>query len=79
LRQIRCPLTVRQGFGASPRLATLTCSFCHAHDSTASDGHAAGDRRPVVKEQALGRLLEPDAAIRRYKAPDSLLEFLKTL
>ena len=33
----------------------------------------------TMKEQALGRLQEPDAAIRRYKAPDSLIEFLKTL
>ena len=33
----------------------------------------------AMKEQALGRLQEPDAAIRRYKAPDSLIEFLKTL
>jgi len=33
----------------------------------------------AMKEQALARLQEPDAALRRYKAPDSLLEFLKTL
>ena len=33
----------------------------------------------TMKEQALGRLQEPDAAVRRYKAPDSLVEFLKTL
>jgi site-specific recombinase XerD len=33
----------------------------------------------VMKEQALGKLQEPDAALRRYKAPDSLIEFLKTL
>ena len=33
----------------------------------------------AMKEQALGRLQEPDAAIRRYKAPDTLVEFLKTL
>lgn len=33
----------------------------------------------VMKEQALGKLQEPDAAVRRYKAPDSLIEFLKTL
>lgn len=33
----------------------------------------------AMKEQALGRLQEPDAAIKRYKAPDSLVEFLKSL
>lgn len=33
----------------------------------------------AIEEQALGRLQEPDAAVRRYKAPDSLVEFLKTL
>ena len=33
----------------------------------------------AMKEQALGKLQEPDAAIRRYKAPDTLVEFLKTL
>jgi site-specific recombinase XerD len=32
-----------------------------------------------MKERALARLQQPAAAIRRYKAPDSLLEFLKTL
>jgi site-specific recombinase XerD len=33
----------------------------------------------AMKERALARLQQPDAAIRRYKAPDSLMEFLKTL
>ncbi len=33
----------------------------------------------AMKERALARLHEPDIAIRRYQAPDSLLEFLKTL
>lgn len=33
----------------------------------------------AMKEQALGKLQEPDTAVRRYKAPDSLIEFLKTL
>jgi len=33
----------------------------------------------AMKEPALGRLQEPDAAIRRrYNTPDSLVEFLKT-
>jgi site-specific recombinase XerD len=33
----------------------------------------------AMKERALARLQEPDAAVRRYRAPDSLVEFLKTL
>ena len=33
----------------------------------------------AMKERALGRMQEPDAAIKRYKAPDSLIEFLKIL
>jgi hypothetical protein len=32
-----------------------------------------------MKERALARLQEPGVDIRRYQAPDSLLEFLKTL
>lgn len=33
----------------------------------------------AMKDRALARLQEPDSNIRRYRAPDSLLEFLKTL
>lgn len=33
----------------------------------------------AMKERALARLHEPDAKIQRYRAPDSLLNFLKTL
>jgi site-specific recombinase XerD len=33
----------------------------------------------AMKDRALARLQEPDAKIRRYRAPDSLLEFLKSL
>ena len=32
----------------------------------------------AMKQQALAKLQEPDAAVQRYRAPDSLLEFLKT-
>jgi hypothetical protein len=31
------------------------------------------------KERALAKLQEPDAKLRRYKAPDSLISFLKKL
>ncbi len=32
-----------------------------------------------MKERALAKLQEPDTEFKRYRAPDSLLEFLKTL
>ena len=33
----------------------------------------------AMKERALARLNEPDAKIQHYRAPDSLIDFLKTL
>jgi len=33
----------------------------------------------AMKEQALAKLHEPDTALQRYRAPDSLIDFLKTL
>ncbi len=33
----------------------------------------------AMKEQALARLHEPDAKLQRYRAPDTLINFLKTL
>lgn len=33
----------------------------------------------AMKEQALAKLHEPDTVLQRYRAPDSLIEFLKTL
>ncbi len=33
----------------------------------------------TMKERALARLHEPDAKIQRYRAPDSLIDFLNTL
>jgi site-specific recombinase XerD len=33
----------------------------------------------AMKQQALAKLQDPDAAVQRYRAPDSLIEFLKTL
>lgn len=32
-----------------------------------------------MKERALARLHEPEANIQRYRAPDSLIDFLNTL
>ena len=33
----------------------------------------------TMKERALARLQEPDCKVRRYRAPDTLLQFLQTL
>jgi hypothetical protein len=33
----------------------------------------------AIKEKALAKLQDPDTATRRFRASDSLLEFLKTL
>jgi site-specific recombinase XerD len=33
----------------------------------------------AMKERALARLQQPAAKVRRYRAPDSLMQFLKTL
>ena len=33
----------------------------------------------AMKDRALDKLHEPDAKIQRYRAPDSLLDLLKTL
>ena len=33
----------------------------------------------AMKERALARLHEPDVKLQRYRAPDSLIDFLKTL
>jgi integrase len=48
------------------------------HESPTTTHHyVEADLR--MKERALARLPEPDSKIKRYSAPDSLLEFLKTL
>ena len=48
------------------------------HDSPTTT-HQYVEADLTMKERALARLQEPDSDIRRYHAPDSLLEFLKTL
>lgn len=48
------------------------------HESPATTHHYV-DADLAMKERALARLQEPDTKMRRYRAPDSLLEFLKTL
>lgn len=48
------------------------------HESPATTHHYI-EADLTMKERALARLHEPEAKIQRYRAPDSLIDFLKTL
>ncbi len=48
------------------------------HESPATTHHYV-EADLTMKERALSRLHEPDFKIQRYRAPDSLIDFLKTL
>jgi site-specific recombinase XerD len=48
------------------------------HESPATT-HQYVEADLAMKERALARLQEPEAKLRRYRAPDSLIEFLRTL
>ena len=48
------------------------------HESPVTTHHYV-EADMAMKERALARLHEPDSKILRYRAPDSLLDFLKTL
>ena len=48
------------------------------HESPATTHHYV-EADLTMKERALARLHEPDVKIQRYRAPDSLINFLKTL
>ena len=48
------------------------------HESPSTTHHYV-EADLAMKDRALARLQEPDEAVQRYRAPDSLLEFLKTL
>lgn len=48
------------------------------HESPATTHHYI-EADLGMKERALARLQEPEARIRRYRAPDSLIDFLRTL
>ena len=48
------------------------------HESTTTT-HRYVEADLAMKEKALARLEAPDIAIRRFKAPDSLMRFLQTL
>ena len=48
------------------------------HESPVTTHHYI-EANLAMKERALARLNEPDAKIQRYRAPDSLIDFLRTL
>ncbi len=48
------------------------------HESPATT-HMYVEANLAMKERALAKLQEPDCKVRRYRAPDTLLEFLQTL
>lgn len=48
------------------------------HESPTTTHHYV-ETNLTMKERALARLHEPEAKIQRYRAPDSLIDFLKTL
>ena len=48
------------------------------HESPATT-HQYVEADLAMKERALARLQEPEAKLRRYRAPDSLIDFLRTL
>ena len=48
------------------------------HESSVTT-HCYVKADPMMKERALSRLHEPDAKIQRYRAPDSLIDFLAGL
>jgi integrase/recombinase XerD len=55
-----------------------TLALWLGHESPTTTHHYV-EADLAMKERALSRLQQPEASGRRYKAPDSLMEFLKTL
>ena len=55
-----------------------TLALWLGHESPTTTHHYV-EADLAMKERALARLQQPEATVRRYKAPDSLMEFLKTL
>jgi hypothetical protein len=48
-------------------------------DESPTTTHQYVEADMAMKEKALGRLQDPETPVRRFRATDSLLEFLKTL
>ncbi|MFN2121475.1 MAG: tyrosine-type recombinase/integrase, partial [Anaerolineales bacterium] len=48
------------------------------HESPATT-HQYIEADLAMKERALAKLHDPDTALQRYRAPDTLISFLKTL
>ena len=55
-----------------------TIALWLGHESPTTTHHYV-EADLAMKQRALAKVQEPDAAVRRYRAPDSLIEFLKTL
>jgi len=55
-----------------------TLALWLGHESPTTTHHYV-EADLAMKQRALSRLEQPEASVRRYKAPDSLMEFLKTL
>jgi hypothetical protein len=47
--------------------------------ATSTENHQYVEADLAMKELALGRLQEPETKLRRYQAPDSLIDFLLAL
>jgi hypothetical protein len=52
-------------------------ALCLGHESPVATHHVEDDLS--MKERALAKLYEPTTTIRRYRAPDSLIGFLRAL
>ena len=61
--------------GLSPERETAYRQAIHLLDTDVDLKHGM----LTIRQRALARLHEPDVKIQRYRAPDSLLDFLKTL
>ena len=62
----------------SPVLGSDVVAMWLGHESPTTT-HQYTEADLAMKEQALAKLQDPDTAARRYRAPDSLIEFLKSL
>ena len=63
---------------ADPHPAFAGIALWLGHESPTTT-HQYTQANLAIKEKALARMQDPDTAAKRFKATDSLLEFLKTL
>ena len=86
----RCPSLTSKTISPHVLRHTAAMSLLHAgvdatvialwlgHESPTTTHHYV-EADLTMKERALARLHEPEAKTQRYRAPDSLIDFLKTL